>query len=87
LDSTLIQAKCGRTGSTLEANTESVDITWLNTCMCPASTDGNDGIIFFDPSIGRSGIQCPSFDCSSTKVGDSHDCNHGEDPLKINRNL
>jgi hypothetical protein len=83
LDSTLIQAKCGRTGSTA-ANTEfkSVDITWLNMCMCPASTDtGNDGIIFFDPSIGRSGSQCPSFDCISTKVGDSHDCNHGEDPL------
>jgi hypothetical protein len=83
LNSSLIQTKCGAAGSSLAANTEFslVDITWLKTCMCPASTDtGNPGKIYFDPLIGRTGNQCPTFDCS-TEVEGSHDCTHGDDPI------
>ncbi len=83
LTPTLIETKCGRTGSILAANTEFslVDNTWLNTCMCPASTDsGNPGKIYFDSLIGRTGNNCPTFDCN-TQVEGNHDCSHGFDPI------
>jgi hypothetical protein len=35
---------------------------------------------YFDPLIGRTGNQCPTFDCS-TEVEGSHDCTHGDDPI------
>jgi hypothetical protein len=87
LDSTLIETKCGLMGSSLADHTEftSADENWINTCLCPASTDtgGNPGIIYFDPTIGRNGNSCPTFDCGSNEG--NHQCTQGDDPITNTR--
>jgi hypothetical protein len=75
----LVQTKCGASGSTLAETNEfsSLDYIWLNTCMCKADQpgDGSYPDTFFGP-IPTSG-NCLVYVCNQNNLNSDHDCNHG----------
>jgi hypothetical protein len=82
LTPSLVETKCGPSGSTLAEKNEfsSVDYNWLNTCMCKADQpgDGNDPIIYFGPILGyKKNSDCPVYRCNDNSLNKERDCDDG----------
>ena len=78
----LVQTKCGPSGSSLAETNEfsSVDYTWLNTCMSKADQpgDGKHPQTYFGPILGyASNGNCPVYKFGDNNLNSNHGCNHG----------
>jgi len=83
LTSSLVETKCGPSGSTLAETNEfsSVDYNWLNTCMCKADQpgDGLDPETYFGPILGSAtNGKCPVYRCNDNNLSENHICDHGD---------